>query len=110
MTNNRWRWATREGPFSPSPKDHGSDGRRKDRDLRVAWEPNWDMIHFSHRKGKAPKTHAGAGGDYQTRNIEIRVMRVFEKDCYFLLVLFSVLEGREDLTREDKRSVLSGER
>ena len=29
-------------------------------------------------------------------------MRVFEEDCYFLPVLFSVLEGREDLTREDQ--------
>ena len=37
-------------------------------------------------------------------------MRVLEENCHFLPVLFSVLEGREDLTREDKRSLLSDER
>ena len=32
----------------------------------------------------------------------MRVMRVLEENCYFLPVLFSVLEGREDLAREDE--------
>ena len=32
----------------------------------------------------------------------MRVMRVLEENCHFLPVLFSVLEGREDLTREDE--------
>ena len=61
-----------------------------------------DTIQLSHREGKASKSYAEAENDCHSRRIRMRVMRVLEENCYFLPVLFSVLEGREDLAREDE--------